>query len=313
MAIRAVYPAPFIEPAAETLTDMLISEARRPVDISTIAPQVAAVTPLTQAAQQRTATQAGLGTLQFDPTTGEVTGAGAGTGVAAYEPFVQQAQQDLASARGMTSPTAYQQFMSPYQQEVIDATEQLLAEQRAAGRAGQAADAIAAGAFGGGREGVRRAEYERQRDIYDAAQLAQLRQAGFQQAVGQAQQAGTSLQNLAARQAGLGQTQQTLEAGITGQLGRTGTGAQSFSQALLEAQRQGNVLGLEYPLARLESITRPFGTLVSGAPSYGQPTQPILTNPALAGIQGLAGTYGLAAGPSQAASQGLGSFGQRFM
>tara|TARA_E500000318_G_scaffold57779_1_gene53541 strand:- start:697 stop:1638 length:942 start_codon:yes stop_codon:yes gene_type:complete len=313
MAIRAVYPAPFIEPAAETLTDLLISEAQQPVDISKISPQVAAVTPLTQAAQQRTATQAGLGALSFDPTTGEVTGVGTGTGVAAYEPYVQRAEQALTQATGMVSPTAYQQYMSPYQQEVIDATEALLAEQRAAGRPQLAATAIGAGAYGGGRAGVAQAEYERQRDIYDAAQLAQLRQAGYQQAVGQAQQAGTSLQNLAARQAGLGQTQQTLETGITGQLGATGTGAQSFSQALLEAQRQGNVLGLEYPLARLQSVVNPLGTLISGAPSYAQPTQPILTNPALAGIQGLAGTYGLLQGPTQAASQGLGSFGQRFM
>ena len=301
------YPEPFLAPAGETITDLLISEAKQPVDISKIAPQVAAISPLTQQAMQRTATQAGLGSLSFDPTTGEVTGVGTGTGVAAYEPFVQQAQADIAGARGMVSPTAYQQYMSPYQQEVIDATEALLAEQRAAGRPQLAATAIESGAYGGGRAGVAQAEYERQRDIYDAAQLAQLRQAGFEQAVKQAQQAGTALRNVGQQQAALGQTQQALESGITSQLGTTGTGAQQFSQAVLEAQRQGNVLGLEYPIQRLQSIASPLGTLMSGTPMA--PSQPIGTNPVVAGIQGLAGTYGLFQGPRQQIFSG----GQRFM
>jgi len=57
--------------------------------------------------------------------------------------------------------------MSPYQQEVISATQKLLSEQRAAGRPQLASTAIQAGAYGGGRAGVAQAEYERQRDIFD--------------------------------------------------------------------------------------------------------------------------------------------------
>jgi hypothetical protein len=227
--------------------------------------------------------------------------------VAAESSLQQQARAQAAGLGSLLGPQAYQQFMSPYQQEVIDATEALLAEQRAAGRPQLAATAIESGAYGGGRAGVAQAEYERQRDIYDAAQLAQLRQAGFEQAVKQAQQAGTALRNVGQQQAALGQTQQTLETGITGQLGRTGTGAQQFSQAILEAQRQGNVLGYEYPIQRLQSIASPLGTLMSGTPMA--PSQPIGTNPVVAGIQGLAGTYGLFQGPRQQIFSG----GQRFM
>ena len=317
------YPAPFLEPAAERISDLIQSELRQPIDISTISPQVAGVSPLTQAAQQRTATQAGLGSLTFDPTTGAVTGVGSGTGVASYEPFVQQAQTalgqaqtDLAAARGQVDPNAYQAYMSPFQQEVIDATQRQLDEQRAAGRAQLAANAISQGAFGQGRGQVAQAEYERQRDISDVGILSQLRQAGFEQARQAARQAGQDLSqlgtqqmNLGARQAGLGQTQAGLESGITAQLGRTGTGAQSFAQSLLEAQRQQNVLGLEYPLQRLGTAVNVLSPLISGAPAYAQPSAPLLTNPAIAGIQGLAGTYGLLQGPTQ---QGIGSLGSRF-
>ena len=47
--------------------------------------------------------------------------------------------------------------MSPYQTEVLQATEDLLAEQRATGRQSISDQAYNAGAFGGGREGVQRA------------------------------------------------------------------------------------------------------------------------------------------------------------
>jgi protein-disulfide isomerase-like protein with CxxC motif len=102
--------------------------------------------------------------------------------------------------------------MSPYQTEVIDATQRLLDEQRASGRSQLAANAINAGAFGGGREGVQRAEYERGRDISDTATLAALRQQGLTSAQ-QLQQQGIS--NLTAFP-GL---QQGLSTGIMSQLG----------------------------------------------------------------------------------------------
>ena len=89
-----------------------MTQLGRPMDIGAISPKVAEVSPLIQAAQQRSATEAGLGSLQFDPTTGAVTGVGTGTGVAAYEPYLQAAQ-------AATGPTAYQAYMSPYQQEVL--------------------------------------------------------------------------------------------------------------------------------------------------------------------------------------------------
>ena len=84
---------------------------------------------------------------------------------------------DLAAARGFTGPQGYQQFMSPYQQEVIDATmadyQQELAKQ-------QSQLGLGAGqAFGGSRFGVAQGELGAAGARGMANQLAQLRQAGF--------------------------------------------------------------------------------------------------------------------------------------
>ena len=63
--------------------------------------------------------------------------------------------------------------MSPYQQDIIDTTVQELDVQAAKGIPALAAQAIGAGAFGGGREGVQRAEYQSASDRNRAALQAQ--------------------------------------------------------------------------------------------------------------------------------------------
>ena len=62
------------------------------MDTSKFAPGVAGLGALQQQAQQLAATQAGLGTLQFDPNTGAVSGV-QGTGVAGYQPYLQAAAE----------------------------------------------------------------------------------------------------------------------------------------------------------------------------------------------------------------------------
>ena len=151
--------APFLEAAQESYINLLtkgVGRAPGSAGVPTLAqlgPTVAPVDPLTQAAQQQAAAQAGLGQLTFDATTGAVTGIGTGTGVAGFQPFFDQ-------AAAFSGPQAFQQFMSPYQQQVVDATLQDfdLQAQKGLGQIGQAA--IGAGAFGGGRQGVAEAEYQ---------------------------------------------------------------------------------------------------------------------------------------------------------
>ena len=273
-------PPTYLEPLGEGIADLLASilplGEGQTLDLSGVMPKVAGVSPLIQQAQQRAATQAGLGALQFSPDTGAVTGIGQGTGVAAYEPFLQQAQQLL-------SPTAYQQYMSPYQQEVIDATTRLLEEQRAKGRQQLSAQAIEAGAFGGGREGVAQAEYERGRDISDAGLLAQLRQSGLQSAQELQQRGIANLLNIP-------QIQQGLQGSVTAGLGAAGAGAQTYSQALLDALQQGNLFAMNYPIQQLQQGANIFSGLAGAVPSI--PSAPNVTSPALAAAQAFGSVYG---------------------
>jgi len=274
------YPQPFLEPLGERLSDVLASTLPaegQAYDVTGITPQISQVSPLIQAAQQRSATQAGLGSLQFSPDTGAVTGVGQGTGVAQYEPFLDRAE-------GLLDPSAYQSYMSPYQQEVNDTTQTLLDEQRAAGRTRLAAEAIGAGAFGSGREGVQRAEYERQRDISDAAQIAAIRQQGLQQAQALQQQALGNVTTLP-------QIQQQLGRGITQEFGLAGTGAQQYSQSILDANQQANIIAQQFPLQQLTGATNVFGGIAQGTPGAVY-SPPQVTSPALTAAQAFGTVYG---------------------
>jgi len=279
MAQQSMYPPAYLEPIGEGISDLLagilpLGEGDT-LDLSGVMPQVAGVNPLIQAAQQQAATQAGLGPLTYNAQ-GEITGVGQGTGIAAYQPFINQAQQLL-------DPNAYQQYMSPYQQEVLDATTRLLEEQRAQGRSQFSANAIQAGAFGGGREGVARAEYERGRDISDAGLLAQLRQSGLQSAQNLQQQGIANLLNIP-------QIQQGLQGNVTAQLGAAGTGAQTYSQAALDALQQGNLFAMNYPMQQLQQATNIFSGISGAIPSA--PSAPNFTSPALAAAQAFGTVYG---------------------
>lgn len=289
MAYQVSTPPTFLEPFGEKISDLTIAELQKPIDIAKISPQVAQLSPLLQAAQQRSATQAGLGTLTYSPT-GEITGVGAGTGIAAYQPYLQRAE-------ALTAPTAYQAYMSPYQKEVIDATQALLAEQRAKGLTELKGSQVASGAFGQGRGEVAEAEYLRGRDISDAGILAGLRQQGLTSAQQLQQQAMLN-------QLGLGTQQQTFETGITSQLGGAGAGAQTYSQSILDALQQGNLLAQNYPLQKIGTGANIFGAIASGTPQT--PLPPISTSPALTGAQTLASIYGaLTPSRGQAAYGGL--------
>jgi hypothetical protein len=82
------------------------------------------------------------------------------------------------------SPTDYQQYESPYQQEVIDATTADINANRAQAANGQRASIAGAGAFGDKRRGIMEAELDGQYDRTLATTVAGLRQAGYSQAQG---------------------------------------------------------------------------------------------------------------------------------
>ena len=248
--------APYLEAAGQNFLELLTAktgQAPTAGQITALSPQVAGQNILTQQAQQQAATQAGLGSLTFDPTTGAVTGAGQGTGIAGYQPFLQQAQQ-------YSGPGAYQQFMSPYQQDVIITTLTEYDRQRQIQQQGFPFQAIQAGAFGGGREGVQRAEFDAQSLQNRAALQAQLLQQGY----GQAQQAaGTAF----SQQQTLAALQPTLAAQTSQQLGAAGTSNLAYQQAVLDAQRQAAQFAYQEPYQRLSVLGSGISSLLAGQPN----------------------------------------------
>jgi hypothetical protein len=264
--VQQTLPAPYIEGALTALSERLLPllSTSAAIATSTYAPQVAGISQFTQAAQQRAAEQAGLGSLSFDPKTGAVTNIGTGTGIGGYEPFLQQAQQ-------YSGPQAYQQFMSPYQQQVIDTTLTEFDKQRQQALAQQQAQAVAGGAFGGAREGVQRAEYGAQTLQDRAALQAQLLQQGF----GQAQQAA---QTAFQQQQGLASLQPQLAGQEAQQLATLGGQASAYQQSILDAQAQAAREAAFEPYTRYGLVGQQLTGLVGGFPTqvqtYQQQQQP---------------------------------------
>ena len=278
--------SPEIEAAQESYLDLLTQQVGRAPGsagvptLSALGPQIAGQNVLTQQAQQQAATQAGLGQLTFDPT-GAVTGAGQGTGVAGYEPYLTQAGQ-------YSGPNAYQQFMSPYQQDIIDTTLTEFDQQTAQGVPQLAANAINAGAFGGGRDAIANAQYASDRGM-DRAQLqASMLGQGFTQANQLANQGFDQQRQLAS-------LQPSLAASGVQQLGAAGTGNLAYQQALLDAQQQQNQLAYNEPLSRIQSFGSGIASQASGSPMT-------TTNQSMGG----AGSVGPL---SQALSAGLSAYG----
>jgi hypothetical protein len=186
----------------------------------------------------------------MDPLTQQAIGQASGLG--SYAPFLQQAE-------ALTGPTAYQQYMSPYQQDVISSTLQEYDIQSQKGLPALAAQAINAGAFGGGREGVQRAEYQAMSDRNRAALQAQLLQQGFGQAQQLAQQDYT-------RQLQLAQAAPSLASSQIAGLTTLGGLQQAQTQAGLSAQQQLAQQQMMQPLTAAQQYGSGIASLISGYP-----------------------------------------------
>ena len=228
-------PAPFIESAGKAFLTKLEKGLAPGAAIKTreFAPSVADQNKLQQAALRQAAESAGLGALTFDDT-GVLSGVGTGTGVASFEPFVTESQRlagidpvtGQTTAAGLTA--ARDPFMTPFQQQVIDATKASFEQQRARDRQSFADAAQQSGAFGGARQGVQEGVYDAETALGLAGLEAQLLQQNFAQADAARMAA---LQN----QQGVAQAVPQLETQQFTQLSQLGAGQQAIQQAQLDA------------------------------------------------------------------------------
>jgi len=262
-------PAPFVEKLGQDLATQVTAQTAIPV----VAPGTGGITQLTGEsagqfdARQKAAQQfdirkqslaglapeiAGLSGLEKDARTRAQAGLGS------FQPFLNQAQAS-------TGPQAFQQFMSPYQQQVIDTTladfdrQAQMQEQRIADRA------VASGAFGGARQGVAEAEYSAASDRNRAALEAGLLQQGFGQSQAAAQQNFMNQMGLASALPGL----QRADVATLGQLGALDRG---LTQAGLDATREANRMAAFQPQEQVDRYANIVTGIMGGYPGQTQTT-----------------------------------------
>ena len=266
-------PAPFVEQLGKDLATQVTAQTAIPV----VAPGTGGITQLAGEtagqfdARQKAAQQfdirkqslaglapqvEGLSQLEKDAKTA------AQQGIGSFQPFLTQAQ--IASGAAV-SPQIAEQFMSPYQQQVIDTTladfdrQAQMQEQRIRDQA------VAAGAFGGGREGVLQSEFRAGSDRNRAALQAGLLQQGFGQA-----------QALAAQRFG----QQTGLAGMLPQLqradvstlGQLGALDRGLAQAQADATREANRMAAFQPQDQIDRYANIVTGIRGGYPGQTQTT-----------------------------------------
>ena len=191
-------------------------------------------------------------------------------GIGAFQDYITQAGAYDTAAAGLSGAGAYQPFMSPYQQDVIDATLAEYDTQAAQGLAGIGQQAAMSGNLGGGREGVMRSQYQNKSDMNRALLQSGLLQQGFTQANQLANQAFGQQQALAQ------QVPQLYGADI-GTLRSAGAGQQAQAQAQLDATREANRLEAYEPYERLGYLGSGIAQIASGAP--GQYQSMVTPNP----------------------------------
>ena len=209
------------------------------------------------------------------------------SGVGSYQQFVDQAK-NLTGAGAGAGAGSISEYMSPYQQQVIDVSLQEFDRNAGIQRQRLRDQAVQAGAFGGGREEVALSEYQTGSDRERALLQANLLQQGFQQA----QQArGQDFE----RQRGLASMVPGLQRQDIQTLGSVGAGQQAQEQAKLDAQREAARQATFLPQENLSRYAGQVAGLMGGYP--GQTTSSNVPNPsplqnALTMGTGLAGIYG---------------------
>ncbi len=272
-------PPEFLEAAQKTFLADLTRQAGLPT-VTTATTQQPGETAEQFAARQAQAQQFGItkaGMAGVAPQVAAETqlqqdARGLASGLGSFQPFLTKAttaadaMTPLTGTGAGTGAGSIASYQSPYQQQVIDATltefdrqAQIRANQTAAQTLG------VPGAFGGGREGVQRAEYQASSDRNRAGIQAGLLQEGFQNAAARRQQDLANQQAISTQQRGLGAAAQDFTRAQISGLGTLGSAQQAQQQAVLDAQRQAAQMAVDDPRRRLGLLGTGITSITPGA------------------------------------------------
>lgn len=206
---------------------------------------------------------------------------------AGFSPLQSQAQQNVASMQA--GPEGFQRdvgaYMSPYAQLALQPQLQSAARQSAIQGQQQQAQATQAGAFGGGRDAIMRAERERALGDTQANIMAQGMQAAYDRAQAQ-------------YNTGFGQ-----QMGLSQLQSQYGAQQQALEQAKINQQIQDYATAQQYPMLQLANMN----ALTRGLPMQSATTQIYQAPPSVASQ--LAGLGTAAYGLSQLGGSGFGGTG----
>jgi hypothetical protein len=305
----------FLEPAIEDYATQAKATYSAPIDTEKFTGRqfVAGQDPL----QTQAAGIASKGVGSYAPylqaaQTAQTQGAGAlgqaATAVGGLGAFQNQAGNIAQGQAGMTGANAYQPFMSPYQQQVIDATMSEFDRSRLGGQQQIRDAAVGSGNFGGGREGAMMGQYNADSLVNRGALQNQMLQQGFTQANQLGQQNFMNQGNIASQQQGLAGAygnQMNQQFGMS-DFGRQGMGQdinalgslgainQAQNQAQLTADQQQAQTGAYEPYGRLNQ----YGNMLTGlsggvaGQQYQDQGQSDPFGTALGTAMGLGGLYG---------------------
>ena len=283
----------YLESTTKDLANQATAAYSAPINTSTFAQQIAGQDPAqqqaynlatqgvgsyqpylqaAQAAQAQGAGQLGLAGQTLGAVGSNINQAGSALGQAGaayggmggYQAAGGAAAQNAGNiaqgAAGMTGPNSYQQFMSPYQSQVIDATLSEFDKQRLGGEQQIKDAAVGSGNFGGGREGAQLGQYQANSLADRSALQSSMLQSGYQNAQQAAQQNFANQGDLYGMQQGLGNMQSNLfqQQGQMGQaqqgLANSYLGRGSAIQGLSAAQQglagaYGNQMNQQFGLS----------------------------------------------------------------
>ena len=265
-------PPQFVEDLGKDYATQLTGLTSQTMDTTKFQPMVAGQDQAQTDAYNLATTQ-GQGIGAYAPYLSQAGAYQTGTGSFAGQPTNMMGSQDYLQQQGtMSGPNAYQQFMSPYQQDVIDATMSEYDTQAAKGITGIGMNAAKSGNLGGGREGVMRSEYQNKSDMNRALLQSGMLQQGFNQANTNANQAFNQqgqlfqgAQNLGADQQRMAQLVPGLYGSDVSTLQQAGTGQQLQEQNILDQQREANRMAAYEPYERLGYMGAGMGNVMGGA------------------------------------------------
>ena len=245
----------------------------------------------------------------------------AASGVGSYQQFLDaagtqfgKAAEGIAGAEALlgagagTGTGSIQDFMSPYQSQVIDATIADFDQQRKIQEQAIKDQQAALGVLGAGRAGVQLGTFQAEQDRALNSLLAGIRQQGFQEAVARRQQDMANRQGLAQSRLGLGQfqtglagLQPSLQRADISTLGSVGAVQQAQAQAQRDAEREAARMAAFEPQERLGFYGQGVTGLMGGYPVRSTTTNipnPTPLQTALGVGSTLAGIYGAVKNPS---------------